>query len=120
MKHPRHAFSLVELLVVISIVGVLVALLLPSLGKAREVARRVSCASQMRQLFVAAACYTVDNKTRLPTVFTEQPNTMSYGMWAVPTYRYAWHINQPCTTSLIKDYLHKEVDSIYETSNILR
>jgi len=50
----RFGISLVELLTVISIVGGLISLLLPAVQQAREVARRMQCSSQMRQLGLAA------------------------------------------------------------------
>jgi prepilin-type N-terminal cleavage/methylation domain-containing protein/prepilin-type processing-associated H-X9-DG protein len=49
-RRPSHAFTLVELLVVIAIIAVLIAILLPSLGKARESSRRTVCATHLRSL----------------------------------------------------------------------
>lgn len=59
MKSNR-LFTLIELLVVIAIIAILAALLLPTLGKAREVAAQASCRSQMRNLSLANSSYTAD------------------------------------------------------------
>ncbi|MFW6038943.1 MAG: type II secretion system protein [bacterium] len=56
-----HAFTLVELLVVVSIIALLVALLLPALKAAREQARRVSCASNLRQIHLGVELYAEDH-----------------------------------------------------------
>lgn len=63
---PRPGFTLIELLVVISIVALLIALLLPALDAAREQARRVTCAANLSQLYLAAYMYADDNEEWMP------------------------------------------------------
>jgi len=63
-------FSIIELLVVISIIGVLVALLLPSLGNTREVARRARCASNVQQNGMALISFAQSNRFKVPLTYS--------------------------------------------------
>jgi prepilin-type N-terminal cleavage/methylation domain-containing protein/prepilin-type processing-associated H-X9-DG protein len=62
----RRGFTLVELLVVIGIIAVLMALLLPSLSRAREYSRKTKCLANLRSLGHAMVMYANQHKDRLP------------------------------------------------------
>jgi len=66
MMNLRRAFTLIELLVVVAIIALLIAILQPSLGQAREATRRAICASNLHQLGALVTTYAASNRTELP------------------------------------------------------
>ena len=69
----RFAFTLVELLVVISIIGILVAMLLPAVQSARESGRRTQCANNVKQISLASLAYAAS--------FDQLPYAAKYDIW---------------------------------------
>lgn len=65
-RQQRPGFTIVELLVVISVIALLIALLMPALSAAREVARASQCLSNLRQVGMAGQYYLHDNDGWLP------------------------------------------------------
>lgn len=66
MKTAPSAFTLIELLTVIAIIGILAAIIIPTVGKVRNSARAAQCVSNLRQINNAIHLYAQDNRERLP------------------------------------------------------
>ena len=79
----QHGFTLVELLVVISIIALLIAILLPALQNARAAAKLTMCSSRQRQLLIGIHAYATDAKDYLPRQYRElhsPPTVMAWRM----------------------------------------
>lgn len=85
-RNHDSGFSLVEILVVIFVVGVLAALVVSFLGRARETAHRVTCTSNLRQIMATTLIYVQDHQGMMPLVHKNEAGDRS--RWAVQLQDY--------------------------------
>jgi prepilin-type N-terminal cleavage/methylation domain-containing protein len=97
----EDGFTLVELLVVIAIIALLMAILLPALGRARELGKRAVCLSQLKQLGTAWYMYCDDNKEKLAVgdvwYSWDYPSSSGNPQLAWIEYPHTWPHSMPPT-----------------------
>lgn len=86
-QNSKRAFTLIELLVVIAIIALLAAILFPVFGRAREMARRSSCQSNLKQIGLGFQQYTQDYDETYPSIYDGQSNNINAG--AIKFWPYA-------------------------------
>src|SRR6516162_2994840 len=92
----RRAFTLIELMVVVAIIGLLIALLLPAVQAAREAARRIQCVNNLKQIGLAIQMYEQTNGGFPPSaivVNTATPGVLWASDWG-PFARILPHLEQ--------------------------
>jgi prepilin-type N-terminal cleavage/methylation domain-containing protein/prepilin-type processing-associated H-X9-DG protein len=113
----KRAFTLIELLVVIAIVGVLAALLLPTLHRAKSQAQALQCLGNLRQVTLAWAMYTSEHDDDLPWASGTDPASLNWS-WMNGCLDYDpfnssnWDVERDIKTSLLWPY--------FETPSILK
>ncbi|MDZ7619707.1 MAG: DUF1559 domain-containing protein, partial [Patescibacteria group bacterium] len=84
IQHPQSAFTLVELLVVITIIGILISLLLPAVQSARAAARRTQNANNLKQIGLATSLYEQNWGGFPPTRFTAGNKSVTWAFRLLP------------------------------------
>lgn len=122
-RRARQGFTMTELLVVMSVIAILIALLLPALSRARSVAMRVLCGSNLRQVGIGNEIYMTDfNRWMLGYNTVDHPNALATTLLSSihsspPSYwRELWPDKIRFCPSLLRDSRITKPDAAYYTT----
>ena len=76
LRRDRYGFTLIELLVVVSIIALLVSILLPALSQARRQTRKVTCATNLKQIYLGMVMYVDHSDDKLPHTEIDKDTTL--------------------------------------------
>ncbi|MBI5866340.1 MAG: prepilin-type N-terminal cleavage/methylation domain-containing protein [Planctomycetes bacterium] len=118
-KKPDRAFTLIELLVVVAIIALLIAMLLPSLSKAREQGRATKCLANLKQLTMVFNQYAHDYRY-IPGTYWQGPLNLDWAGRVNAAYQSnptRWR--HPIETSVLRSYLYS-LDKVLECPTEVR
>ena len=131
--HRKRAFSLIELLVLIAIIGILAALLLPVLSSAKAQSKRATCTNNLRQINLGIRIYSDDFNDRSPGLTNGAPIWFQYRellqgylglngppspqdkIFACPADTFFYKLTPELNMQLLAEGLHTKSNSLYSS-----